>query len=53
MVCGKKKKKKKSITKTREKMGGRRKVWALGVCEQSLVFQWTGRPVERSAISLS
>lgn len=45
-------KKKKSITKTREKRG-RRKVWALGVCEQSLVFQWTGRPVERSAISLS
>lgn len=45
--------KKKSITKTRERNGGEEKVWALGVCERSLVFQWTGRPVERSAISLS
>lgn len=38
LVCGEKK----SITKTREKQGRRKKMWALGVCERSLVFQWTG-----------
>lgn len=36
---------KKEHNKNKRETGGIRKVWALGVCERSLVFQWTGRPV--------